>query len=399
MYQFIRYLSVLLFYACLAEEALGQNAINGTFAHLELRPNDEIISMVLIPAGSFTMGGEKINDEKPSHTVYIRSFLMGKTEVTQKQWQEVMGNNPSHFTACGPECPVENISFYDVTKFIAKLNQNSGQKYRLPSEAEWEYAARAGSTTEWSHGMIESNLSNYAWFDRNSGGKTQVVRQKLSNAFGLFDMHGNVWEWTQDCWHGDYGGAPTDGSAWTTGCSGNYRVLRGGSWNYFPSGLRSANRYFFDPGGSYYDIGFRLALDQSEFVADATNTTKRIPPSTSSEANAAALSLKERIVYFDFDSSVIGYEARPIIEAHARRLKGNANLRVALEGHTDERGVREYSLGLGQKRADAVREAFSLLGVPESQMEAVSFGKEKPAARGYSEASMQENRRVEINYR
>ena len=116
-------------------------------------------------------------------------------------------------------------------------------------------------------------------------------------------------------------------------------------------------------------------------------------------ADAAAMAVKERIVYFDFDSFVVRPEARPIIEAHARRLRADAKLRVALEGHTDERGGREYNLGLGQKRADAVRKALSLLGVADSQMEAVSFGKEKPAGPGTSEAAMQENRRVEINYR
>jgi peptidoglycan-associated lipoprotein len=116
-------------------------------------------------------------------------------------------------------------------------------------------------------------------------------------------------------------------------------------------------------------------------------------------ADAAAMATKERIVYFDFDSYVIRAEARPVIEAHARRLRADAKLRVALEGHTDERGGREYNLGLGQKRADAVRKALSLLGVADTQMEAVSFGKEKPAVPGTSEAAMQENRRVEINYR
>ncbi len=119
----------------------------------------------------------------------------------------------------------------------------------------------------------------------------------------------------------------------------------------------------------------------------------------SAAAADAALVLKERIVYFDFDSFVIRTEARPLIEAHARRLRADAKLRVALEGHTDERGGREYNLGLGQKRADAVRKALSLLGVSDNQMEAVSFGKEKPAVPGNSEAAMQENRRVEINYR
>ena len=216
--------------------------------------------MVVIPAGSFVMGSEKNSLEKPPHTVYIRSFLMGRTEVTQKQWLDVMGSNPSRFAACGPKCPVENVRWHEVEQFISKLNQKTGNKYRLPSEAEWEYAARAGTTTEWSHGNDQSMLGNYAWYAENSGGKTQAVGQKLPNAFGIFDMHGNVWEWTQDCWHEDYVGAPTDGSAWTTGCRyHNSRVLRGGSWVIYPADLRSAIRNWIIPDIRYNIIGFRLA--------------------------------------------------------------------------------------------------------------------------------------------
>jgi formylglycine-generating enzyme required for sulfatase activity len=188
--------------------------------------------------------------------VQIQSFAIGKYEVTQEQWYAVMGNNPS--ANKGRALPVEQGSWDDVQQFIAKLNQKTGQKYRLPSEAEWEYAARAGTTTTWSFGNDVSKLGNYAWYKENSGLKTHAVGQKLPNAFGLFDMHGNVWEWVQDCWHETYAGAPTDGSAWTTGCSGNYRALRGGSWYYFQEDLRSASRGWYaseDRGG----VGFRLA--------------------------------------------------------------------------------------------------------------------------------------------
>ena len=205
------------------------------------------------------MGSDKNTDEKPPHTVYIRSFLMGRTEVTQKQWLEVMGSNPSSFSACGLECPVENVSWDEVQQFISKLNQKTGQKYRLPSEAEWEYAARAGTTMDWSFGNDESKLGDYAWYSGNSRSKTQAVGQKRPNAFGLFDMHGNVWEWPQDCWHENYAGAPTDGSAWTTGCRGNYRMLRGGSWDSLPAFLRSAIRFRNILDLRYGNIGFRLA--------------------------------------------------------------------------------------------------------------------------------------------
>ena len=219
----------------------------------------ECPEMVLIPAGSFVMGSSQRADEQPTHLVNLNSFLMGKTEVTQEQWEAVVGDTPSQNK--GRALPVEKVSWDDVQKFITKLNQKTGRTYRLPSEAEWEYAARAGTTTEWSFGNNESKLGDYAWYTGNNGGNTQKVGQKLPNAFGLFDMHGNVWEWTQDCWHEDYAGAPTDGSAWTTGCSRKYRVLRGGSWLYNPPYLRSAGRDGYAPANRNYFIGFRLARD------------------------------------------------------------------------------------------------------------------------------------------
>jgi formylglycine-generating enzyme required for sulfatase activity len=251
-------MSIAIFGLGLPQGLQAQDAVNRAFAPLELRPNDDI-DMVIIPAGSFIMGSDKFNDEKPPLTVYIRSFLIGKTEVTQKQWLEVMGSNPSRFNACGLGCPVEYVSWNDVQEFIAKLNQKTGQKYRLPSEAEWEYAARAGTTTEWSHGNDDSRLGNYACYSQNSGGKTQAVGQRLPNAFGLFDMHGNVWEWTQDCWHGTYARAPADGSSWIAGCRANDRVLRGGFWGSNPADMRSAYRGKNNPDGRSSGSGFRLA--------------------------------------------------------------------------------------------------------------------------------------------
>ena len=170
-----------------------------------------------------------------------------------------MGSNPSLFSSCGDDCPVERVSWNEAQQFAQRLSQKTGKQYRLPSEAEWEYAARAGTSTKWSFGDNESQLGDYAWFDANSQGKTQRVAQKRPNAFGLFDMHGNVWEWLQDCWHGDYTGAPTDGSAWTTGCSSISRVLRGGSGDFYPAILRSAFRYAGTPVIRNINYGLRLA--------------------------------------------------------------------------------------------------------------------------------------------
>ena len=526
MNQFIRSIAVLLLSAWLMQDGGAQFYItgpgfvpdeNGTnlddqqpkkvaakvAAGTVVKDCAECPEMVVIPAGSLIMGSLKNDDEKPTHSVTVRGFLMGNTEVTQRQWQGVMGKNPSRFAGCGLGCPVEMVSWDDIQQFIARLNQKTGQRYRLPSEAEWEYAARAGTTTEWNFGDDESeaksavvakakivsvdqgssnavpthlsqgqsagvrvgrgtlgvlnfavplpsgwsagslkkvaerlkfdgnnlepvfafenqsggalfgtwrdfkvgeiftaeslandipsmpsewgvnksdilstvdttgrfdfavlraigmgdgynfsikgtkrtvsiwidipiayqdkadtrsglaslyyrgpvdsftdakafldailngmnatqvtlissaefiartsskqggavvtspplpaqkkpSLGDYAWYSDNSGDKTQIVKQKLPNAFGLYDMHGNVFEWTQDCWHNDYNGAPTDGSAWTTRCQGSQRVLRGGSWRSGSVELHSASRYRayqYDRDNHY---GFRLARD------------------------------------------------------------------------------------------------------------------------------------------
>ena len=234
----------------------------------------ECPEMVVLPSGSFLMGsppdpgpdpfsneqpktiGEP--DERPQHRVQIQSFVIGKYEVTQEQWYAVMGNNPSENK--GRTLPVEQVSWDDVRQFIAKLNQKTGQKYRLPSEAEWEYAARAGSTTIYPFGDSDAELQGYAWFSAIAD-KTNPVGLKRPNQFGLFDMLGNVSEWTQDCWHENYVGAPADGSAWTSGCAENRQVARGGSWFFGPAFLRSALRGGYYPDFRFNGLGFRLARD------------------------------------------------------------------------------------------------------------------------------------------
>ena len=225
---------------------------------------DDCPEMVVIPSGTFMMGTKgdpfaKIpspKDEQPQHAVSIRSFSIGKYEVTQEQWYSVMGKTPSNFK--GRTLPVERVSWNDTQEFIQKLNAKTGKTYRLPTEAEWEYTARAGSQTAFSFGDNESELGKYAWFNDNSSGQTHPVGEKQPNAFGLFDMHGNVWEWTQDCWNENYVGAPNDSSAWTQGdCS--RRVLRGGSWNNNPQVLRSAVRSEGTTAIRLYSYGFRVA--------------------------------------------------------------------------------------------------------------------------------------------
>lgn len=165
--------------------------------------------LAAIPTGTFQMGSPdtesgRSSDEGPVHTVNVRGFWMGKTEVTQGLWKAVMGSNPSGFSSCGDSCPVERVSWDDAQEFIKKLNGLTGKQYRLPSEVEWEYAARAGTKTRWSFGDQESQLGEYAWYTSNSDSKTHPVGQKKPNPWGLHDMHGNVLEWVQDRWHIDY---------------------------------------------------------------------------------------------------------------------------------------------------------------------------------------------------
>jgi len=220
------------------------------------------MEFVLIPAGEFDMGSPfsevgRYDDEGPVHHVTIsKPFYLSKYEVTQKQWREVMGSDPSYFK--GDDLPVEWVSWYEVQEFIRKLNEREGSvKYRLPSEAEWEYSARADTTTRYSLGDDESKLEDYAWYRDNSEERTHPFGQKKPNPYGLYDMHGNVWEWVQDEWHDNYDGAPNDGSAWEDG-SGADRVLRGGSWSNFAGYCRSADRGSCAPGYRRRDLGFRL---------------------------------------------------------------------------------------------------------------------------------------------
>jgi len=267
-------------------------------------PGGVKMEFVLIPAGEFVMGSsdaerqvalaeekdgwakDRIPTEGPQHKVKIsHPFYLGKYEVTQAQWQAVMGSNPSQFQ--GPMNPVEKVSWDDVQQFVAKLNDlvgrvsnpspkggakaGAGTGYKpvlhgetaykavLPTEAEWEYACRAGTTTAFCFGDNPAMLAQYGWFGGNAGGKTHPVGQAQPNAWGLYDMHGNVWEWCSDWYGGDYyaKSPPVDPTGPPTG---SLRVLRGGSWNYPPRHCRAAFRHSGGPGHRGSHLGCRLAL-------------------------------------------------------------------------------------------------------------------------------------------
>ena len=213
------------------------------------------MEFVWIAAGEFRMGSTSAladDDERPVTRVRIsRGFWLAKYEVTQSEWQAEMGTNPSQFSGCG-SCPVETVSWDDAQEFIRSLNGRAGgSRYRLPTEAEWEHAARAGTAGD----RYAPNLDAIAWYGDNSGGRPQPVGRKAPNAWGLHDMLGNVYEWVQD-WFGDYpGGAVTDPGG---PGSGSARVYRGGSWFGFARFCRAPFRYFISPGYRSYILGFRL---------------------------------------------------------------------------------------------------------------------------------------------
>ncbi len=219
----------------------------------ESLPDGVVLEMIYIPGGTFIMGSEDTECATPPHSVSIKPFLAGKYPITQEQWEAVMGNNPSKFR--GARHPVETVNWRDAVLFCAKLSQLTENHYQLFTEARWEYACRAGNVTHYCFGdELVPELANY----EDSGVKqTSPVGIYPANAFGLYDMHGNVWEWCEDIWHENYVDAPHDGTVWDDG-EPHIRLLRGGSWYNTAQKLYSATRIGFDTVSRYDNEGFRV---------------------------------------------------------------------------------------------------------------------------------------------
>ena len=226
------------------------------------------LEQVRIPGGSVVMGAPEYEPgryevEGPCHRVDVAPFLLGRYPVTQTQWRRVTGweaveqdlsSDPSQYM--GEHLPVATVSWYEALEFCARLSRQTGRLYRLPSEAEWEYACRAGTTTAYHlGGLLTADMAN---IDRSVNQTTPVGLYGVANPWGLYDMHGNVWEWCQDHWHDNYKGAPTDARAWIEGGESARRIVRGGSWSCYPWGCRSAYRGYSSPSSRYNDIGFRV---------------------------------------------------------------------------------------------------------------------------------------------
>lgn len=254
------------------------------------------IELVKIPGGEFIMGSPESelyrSSHKTQHTVHVSSFLMGKYPVTQAQWKAVaalpqiereLDPDPSHFK--GENRPVESVSWYDAAEFCRRLSAHTGRTYRLPSEAEWEYACRAGTTTPFYFGRtLTTDLANYDGTHTYGRGPKGEYREQTTevgsfpaNAFGLCDMHGNVWEWCEDRWHDSYEGAPTDGSAWLSD-GDEERVLRGGSWPDLSRSCRSASRGGLRPDNDGFDLGFRVICEELIMDEQQTETLYSYPP-------------------------------------------------------------------------------------------------------------------------
>ena len=234
------------------------------------------MEFVWVEGGTFQMGDTfgdcaaygRCGYEQPVHEVTLtRGYYLGKTEVTQAQWAAVMGSNPSYFQPSNgypscPTCPVEQVSWNDIQAFVTTLNASTGKSYRLPTEAEWEYAAASGSAQaraakqKYAGTSDTAALGDYAWYSDNAGSQTHPVGGKLANGLGLYDMSGNVWEWVQDSWS-YYSASPVTDPLVQ---GGSYRVLRGGSWLYYADYERVAYRDYNNPDFRYFSIGFGLAL-------------------------------------------------------------------------------------------------------------------------------------------
>jgi formylglycine-generating enzyme required for sulfatase activity len=251
------------------------------FAFREPLTPDIGLEMVAIPSGEFMMGSpetehDRWEDENPQHQVTVQPFFIGKYPITQAQWR-LIANTPEIERELNPEpsnfkddnLPVERVSWEEAVEFCQRLSRETGRDYRLPTEAEWEYACRAGSTTPFYFGKtITGKLANYDSSETylqerkvKSKGETTSVGIFPLNQFGLYDLHGNVWEWCLDHWHDNYQGAPTDGSAWLSDNDAAKRLLRGGSWNGDPRNCRSAARNYYAPDDRYYRFGFRVVCE------------------------------------------------------------------------------------------------------------------------------------------
>ena len=249
--------ATMLLFGCKKDKDLNEKT------NLSLTVNGVSFDMVYVEGGTFDMGAtteqgsDAYSGEKPVHSVTLSGYYIGKCEVTQELWEAVMGSNPSNFK--GAQNPVESVSWNDCQEFVSRLNSLTGRTFRLPTEAEWEYAARGGNKSRHYKYSGSDNIDDVAWHDGNSGGSTHAVGTKAANELGIYDLSGNVWEWCSD-WYGFYNEGAETNPQGPLSVYPPFRVLRGGSWGNDARGCRVSNRNLSGPGNSNGHSGLRLVL-------------------------------------------------------------------------------------------------------------------------------------------
>ncbi|GAB6123874.1 SUMF1/EgtB/PvdO family nonheme iron enzyme [Dysgonomonas termitidis] len=341
------------------------------------------IEMVAVKGGTFTMGSPASEPDRGydeiQHQVTLSDFYIGKYEVTQAQWEAVMGNNPSSFK--GSNRPVEFVSWNDIQAFLFKLNTKTGKKYRLPTEAEWEYAARGGNKSQRYMYSGGDYLNVAGWFKYNSDNATHPVGERQANELGVYDMSGNVWEWCND-WYGDYSTALATNPLGAA--SGSSRVLRGGSWMFPAKYCRSANRAFKSPPTLKVNTyGFRLALGSSSSTKDEEVIIN--------DGQAIKVTFESGIL-FATNSSTLNSASQSVLTSFATSLTKNPDTNVILYGYTDSTENNKLSI----KRAQAVANFLMSKGVGYSRMITQGVGSEQPIADNSTAIGRTQNRRVEV---
>ncbi len=371
------------------------------------------MSFNLLPPGQFFMGedesrkGNTYLEEREYPVMHTEGIHMQTTEVTQGQWRMVMGDNPSHFQNCGDDCPVEMVSWRDTQVFISRLNEMLQDEdpefmYRLPTENEWEYAGRAGNPGDWYNSPLLFGgganeyqlLDQIAWYYNNSGQGTHRVAQKEPNKFGLYDMHGNVWEWVQE-WNAPYPYSDKqDSNAPEIGFS---KILRGGSWSEMPFFSRVSTRIYRRDQKVDSDMGFRLVRVPRPQVVEPY-----MPPEEPIYEPLPRVAMEGRTdppmipIYFDLDSSMIRGDQAQRMEHNVDFLQNTYSGRIRIEGNCDPRATNEYNIALGERRALSAQKYLLQSGIRPERLQTISYGEERLLPVGDDEYTYALNRRVDF---
>lgn len=381
------------------------------------------MNFVWIPAGTFTMGSpaheaHRDSNENQHQVTLSRGFFIQQTELTQQQWFALMGKNPSYHQSCGADCPVESINWYDVQNFIDVLNKKENtRRYRLPTEAEWEYAARAGSQDAFHIGGVtfrdygrNDALDNIAWYYKNSERGTHSVGTKQPNSWGLYDMHGNVWEWCSD-WEGRYPSQPITDPMGPE--EGQAKVRRGGAWSEYPIFCRSATRSFYNPNDGFPNLGARLIAERElpvPFKPAVPKPVKKAVPKTAFrkvgrkpiivENKYPLIPLEEECIVigdmiFNFNSATIRPDMKMVLQ-RALELVKNKKGNIIVRGHTCAIGSDAYNQQLSEHRVNAVKTFLIKNGIPASRITTQGYGETRPKYDNRTGAGRRLNRRIEI---